>query len=106
MTFVNLKEKPYFDLIPGIRGKVVHGEKITVAHWDIAAGTVLPLHSHVHEQIANVISGSFELTIAGETQVLEAGMVGIIPSGVEHSGKALTDCHLIDVFQPARPEYE
>ena len=106
MSFITLSEEPWFELIPGIRGKLIHAQNITMAHWEIDAGTVLPAHSHLHEQIAHVIGGSFELTIGGETRTLHAGMSGVIPSGVEHSGRALTDCQIIDVFHPVRDEYK
>ena len=46
-----------------------------------------------------------ELTIEGETQVLMAGCVGVIPGGAMHSGRALTDCRIIDAFHPVREDY-
>lgn len=38
------------------------------------------------------------MTLQGETKVLKAGDVAIIPFNEIHSGKALTDCQLLDVF--------
>ncbi len=51
------------------------------------------------------MEGSFELTVAGETQVLEPGSVAVIPGNAPHSGKALTECRILDVFQPPRDDY-
>jgi quercetin dioxygenase-like cupin family protein len=78
---------------------------MTFAHWLIQAGAVLPDHAHPHEQVANVIAGEFELTINGETQRLGPGSVGIIPRHARHSGRAITQCHIIDVFYPIREDY-
>ena len=78
---------------------------MTFAHWAVKAGAILPEHSHPHEQVANVITGEFELTIDGETVRLGPGGVGIIPSNSVHSGRAITDCHIIDAFHPIREDY-
>jgi len=32
-------------------------------------------------------------------------MVVLIPSDAKHSGKALTDCTIIDIFNPVREDY-
>ena len=56
--------------------------------------------------MAHVIEGRFELTVGGETRVLDPGTVALIPGGVEHGGKAVTDCRLLDVFHPLREDYK
>jgi len=83
----------------------VHSENTTTAFWEVEAGSVLPEHAHVHEQIAQVTEGEFVLTIAGETTIMLPGMVAVIPSNVPHSGKALTPCKMVDTFYPVREEY-
>lgn len=93
------------ELIKGFRGRFVHTEKSTLVFWEIEAGAELPLHVHFHEQTTYVTEGRFELTVAGETQVYEPGLVAVIPSNVEHSGRALTSCKILDVFCPVREEY-
>ncbi len=37
--------------------------------------------------------------------VLQPGMTAFIPSGVVHSGKAFTECKVIDFFIPVREDY-
>ncbi len=94
-----------YEFIPGFHGKMIHTERMTLAFWEIEAGANLPEHSHPHEQVANVLEGRFELTIHGETHVLEPGMVAVIPSDAVHSGRAITSCRILDVFQPVREDY-
>jgi len=53
----------------------------------------------------HVVEGKFEFTLNNKTKVYENGDVVVIPSNIEHSGLALTDCKLMDVFSPAREEY-
>ena len=106
MPFLNLNDIDQKELLPGFSVRFVHTEKMTLAFWDIKAGSVLPEHSHHHEQVAaQVISGEFELTLEGETKVMKAGDIAVIPSNSIHSGKAITDCQLLDVFSPVREDY-
>lgn len=94
------------ELMPGFKGKFVHMENMTISYWEIAKGSILPEHEHPHEQTTNVIKGSLEMTINNETRVVEFGQVVAIPGNTKHSGKALTDCIVIDIFSPVREEYQ
>ena len=105
MFFVDLNQISAREVVPGFHGKFVHSEQVTVAFWDIEAGAALPEHSHVHEQVTSVLSGRFELTADGETRILDAGHVVVIPGHTIHRGRALTGCRIIDVFQPVRDDY-
>jgi quercetin dioxygenase-like cupin family protein len=78
---------------------------MTFVLWNIDKGAILPEHSHVHEQVVHVYEGELEVTVAGRTTVLRGGSVGIIPSNAVHSGRALTDCHVMDAFYPLREDY-
>lgn len=97
---INAKE-----VVPGFKVKVVHSEHMTLTYWDIKAGSSLPEHSHPNEQVTNMIEGEFELTIDGESKILKPNSVVIIPSNANHSGTAVTDCRIIDVFYPIREDY-
>ena len=93
------------EIIPGYFAKVSHGEHMTVVYWYIKAGSLLPLHKHSHEQISNFIEGEFELNIDGESKVMRAGSLAIIKPHSLHSGKAITECKIIDIFYPKREDY-
>lgn len=104
--FVNKEQDlPLQEVFPGILGRLVHTKLTTVADFNIAEGTVLPTHHHPHEQTSTVLSGEFLFVVGEEERLLRAGDVAVIPSNVPHSGKALTDCRIIDVFSPVREDY-
>lgn len=90
----------------GAQVRFIHSENMTMAYWQFESGANLPEHSHSHEQISNVMGGSFELTINGEKLDLEAGSVVVIPPNAVHSGRAITGCYVIDVFHPVREDYK
>ncbi len=105
MAFENLENIEEKELVPGFRVRFVHSDTMTFAYWNIDAGAELPAHSHPHEQVANPLEGEFELTVGGEPRVIGVGDVVVIPGNVLHSGKAVTDCRILDVFHPVREDY-
>jgi quercetin dioxygenase-like cupin family protein len=104
-SILKLSELERKELLPGARARFVHSNSMTLAHWEFEAGVLLPEHSHPHEQITNVVDGEFELTIEGEPHRLEAGIVVVIAPNARHSGRAITDCRLFDVFYPVREDF-
>lgn len=106
MPFYEVNTLPEREIVPGFRARFVHGTAMTVAYWSADAGAELPEHRHPHEQVAQVLSGRFALTVDGETREMEAGAVAVIPPDVPHGGRALTDCRLVDVFHPVRADYQ
>ena len=94
------------EIMPGLHGKLVHTETMSLVFWDVEKNAVVPNHHHIHEQIMHVIEGEFEFTLDGETKVYHPGDIVPIASNIPHSGRALTPCKLMDVFSPARDEYK
>ncbi len=94
------------EIIPGYKARFIHTGEVTIGYWEVSANAKLPEHSHVHHQTSMVTKGRFQLTVDGETKILEPGMVVIIPSNVKHSAIALTDCEITDVFYPEREDYK
>jgi quercetin dioxygenase-like cupin family protein len=91
--------------VPGLTGRFVHSANVTLAYWEFEPGVEVPDHSHEHEQVVNVIEGTFDLTVEGETVRLDPGAVVVIPSGAAHSGRSVTECRVIDVFYPVREDF-
>ena len=106
LVSMNLSEIQEKEIFPGLKGKFVHSKNISWAFWEVKKGAKVDLHKHPHEQIMYVVEGKFEFTLNNKTKVYGNGDVVVIPSNIEHSGLALTDCKLMDVFSPAREEYK
>ena len=106
MPIYDLSKIAEIELIPGFLGKMVHTGNMTIAYWKVKAGSRLPEHAHFHEQVTYVMEGRFEMQMEGVIYMLEPGMVAVIPANAIHAGVALTDCNLIDVFQPVREDYK
>ena len=104
-TGVQINDNQAHEPVEGFRARFFHTGEMTIAYWNIDQGSVLPEHHHVHTQVVQMIDGEFEMTIGGETHVYRAGNVVEIPSNVPHSGRALTDCVIHDIFLPMREEY-
>ncbi|UCF93835.1 MAG: cupin domain-containing protein [Desulfobacterales bacterium] len=105
MQHIKIEDANKKDFFTGARVQFVHTANMTLAHWTMAVGAKVPEHSHPHEQVVNMITGEFELTVDNETKRLGPGEVVIIPSHAVHAGSAVTECRIIDVFYPTREDY-
>jgi quercetin dioxygenase-like cupin family protein len=63
-------------------------------------------HRHSHEQIGYILSGQVEVTIAGNRRKLGPGDAYVIPGGVSHGFKVLTDevLEYFEIFSPPKEE--
>lgn len=105
--FYNLKEREKKELVPGINARTFWGEKMLTAVVDLDPNTFMPIHSHPHEQVGIILSGSMDMTIDGETRTLHPGDIYVIPGGVEHGAQTGdTPVQVMDVFSPVRDEYK
>lgn len=104
-NFIDTKAIESKTLFPGFHARMVHTDGLTIAHFRIEAGCILPLHDHPHEQVTNIIEGTLEMTVGEETLACTPGTVVTIPGNVSHSARALTDCYVIDIFRPVREDY-
>lgn len=106
MPFIELATLPAKEIFPGYTARGIHTGTMSFMYLWVEAGATVPEHGHPHEQVSQVLKGTFELTIDGETKLLQAGMVAVIPPHAKHSGKAITACQLLDVFNPEREDYK
>jgi quercetin dioxygenase-like cupin family protein len=94
------------EMFAGFTAKFIHTENLTLGFWEVKKDAVLPEHSHINEQVTQVLEGELELTIDGKTAIYRAGCLVVIPPNLTHGGKAITDCKLFDVFHPSREDYK
>ncbi len=79
------------------------GDRLNALHWQSPAGTLSPPHAHPEEQFGYLLSGSVEVTIGEEKELLQAGDCYFIPGGTPHQFRMLEDSVVIDIFSPRRP---
>jgi quercetin dioxygenase-like cupin family protein len=106
MAAIILDEIKPVEMIPGYMARFIHTERMTLNFLEVKAGATVPEHAHPHEQVSAVTEGEFELTIEGKPVRIGPGMVVVIPSNARHSGLAITDCKLLDIFTPVREDYK
>ena len=90
---------------PLLARRVIHGERLTLAHLQLKKGCQVPLHSHENEQVCNVIEGRLRFCIAGQEQDVGAGEVIQIPPHAPHWVEALEDTVCMDIFNPVREDW-
>ncbi|MEU3624367.1 cupin [Amycolatopsis coloradensis] len=64
------------------------------------AGVASPVHSHDHDSIVYLVSGSLRGTLDGRDVTLEAGETIVHPRGVPHSVEALVDSQWVEFKTP------
>lgn len=107
MYFYNVNDRDPKEIFPGANTRTFWGDNVLFSVVEIAPNSLVPLHSHPHEQAGMILEGEMEFTVGGETRVLQVGEIFIIPGGVEHSvwvGEKAAKA--LDVFSPVREEYK
>lgn len=95
------------ELVRGTTASLAWGEKIMLSLVEIGPGSVVPMHSHPHEQAGIVVEGEFDFIIGGEKRRMRRGDMYIIPGGVEHSAIGLDKKTVaLDIFSPPREDYK
>ena len=94
------------EMLPGVvRRTLTEGERMMLIEVTLEQGTVVPLHTHPHEQIGYLASGRLLWELGDERRELAAGDSWLVPSNVPHQVTALEPSVAIDVFSPPREEY-
>ncbi len=71
-VFKEIGDVKPFEVAPGIVGKIIHTDKMSMSFFEIKKGAVLPEHHHFHEQTSYVQEGQFQFTVNGKTKCLLA----------------------------------
>lgn len=106
MYFSNVANRPFKELTPGVCTRTFWANSMLVSLLD-SPNSVVPPHSHPEEQVGIVLEGELYMTIGGETRLMKAGELYVIPGDVEHGGKTTGNpAKVCDVFSPIRKEYQ
>jgi quercetin dioxygenase-like cupin family protein len=89
-----------------ISRQMVSGEDATLARVLISQGALVPRHFHRSEQYTMILSGALKFNFdGGETTIVRAGEILVIPANMPHEAIALEDTVDIDFFAPRREEW-
>lgn len=105
---INWSEVELETVNPSMQRRIVTGEKMTVARIYLKNGFTVPMHSHVHEQVTQVISGKMHFVFGedrAKEQVLGPGDVVVIPSNLPHEATAIGDVEEMDMWTPRRDDW-
>jgi len=97
---------PAESIAEGITRQMVSGDRLMVCRLTLAANTVTPIHTHVHEQMTIVERGRADFFIEGQKRTAKAGDVLLFPSGIVHGATMLDEeVVLVDIFSPPREDF-
>lgn len=91
-----------------MKRRIVTGERMTVARIYFQDGFLVPQHSHDHEQITQVISGTLRFWFGedrSETFDVGPGDVVVIPSDLPHEALAIGEVEEMDMWSPRRDDW-
>ena len=92
-------------LTPLFERQLIVGQDVMLARILLRKGCVVPMHSHVNEQLSTIIDGALKFLIDGKEIVVRSGEVLTIPPSMPHEAVALEDTLAIDVFSPPRADW-
>ena len=105
MPILDTMKLEILEKLPGWRGRIVHSPSLTIGHWEFTAGSSIHEHSHLQEEVWEILAGELEIVIDGTAGRAGPGMVAIIPAHARHAVNALTDGRAIAIDHPRRPDF-
>ncbi len=110
MSRYNWNAIPVENLTALLSRQAIHTPSKTIARLTLAKGAIVPMHSHVNEQVTWLVSGKLRFEMEdheGKTIdiFLGPGDVLVIPPDVPHLVETLEDSVATDIFTPARADW-
>ena len=105
--FTENKNVPPRDIGGGVTRKVLsYSENLMTVELLFPKGGVGAKHSHPHEKIGYIVSGSLIYQEEGqEDKILHAGDTYYVAPNVVHGVEILEDTKLLDIFTPMRKDF-
>ena len=101
--FVHVDDLDPLIVLPGLEFRPVTTDTVLTNFVSFEPDAPAPMHHHVEQQIAIVLSGELAFTVGEESKVMHAGDCVVIPPNVRHGGVAGAEgCKVLDVFTPPR----
>jgi quercetin dioxygenase-like cupin family protein len=100
------KENPWIEICPGIKRRThAHGRTMYQMIAELEAGSRMPEHTHIQEQLVHILSGRMKLIVEGVPHELKPGDSYYLASNVPHGVETLENTRVLDTFSPPRDEY-
>jgi quercetin dioxygenase-like cupin family protein len=104
--FADLAELSAQRIWDGVAGRVVEGERVTLAVIELDPDSVVPEHSHENEQLGVLVSGLLEFRIGDDMRRVEAGGTWYIPANVPHEVRTGPEGAVaVEAFAPRRSDW-
>lgn len=96
------------EMLPGVfRRTLGTTEQVMLCEITLEAGAAVPTHSHPHDQVGYVVSGTVRMVVDGRELLCGPGDGYVIPGGIPHAADApFGRTVVLDVFNPPREEYK
>lgn len=103
MRLASLALQPWQEVYPGVRRRMVSGERMTLSTYRFGPGGRFPKHSHPQEQLVLVIEGAITFASPAQTVTLRAEDALLIPPAVAHEATAGEHgAVVVSIVSPAR----
>ncbi len=94
------------EVMPGlVRRTLAEGKAMMICEFSLEKDVEIPMHSHPHEQVGYVVSGSIRMTIGEKTFAMDPGDSYFAPAGILHGVLVLKRAVVVDIFSPPRADY-
>lgn len=106
-VLISYKNVPQAQLAQGAMSHIIAGNNMTLSFANLEAGSYFPIHTHPYEQMMLILKGELDAILEGVLYRMKPGDVIVFPMGLEHGAQMREqDCEILDIFSPARPDYE
>ncbi len=90
----------------GVVGRIVEGERLTLAVVELDPDALIPVHQHENEQVGVLVRGSLTFSIGDEARELGPGGTWLVPPNAPHLVRAGPEgAVVVDVFSPPRGDW-
>ncbi len=96
----------YENAMKGIRYKTLaYGANTSLTEFYLDRDTILPMHSHPHEQTGYLIRGRMVLIVGEERHEMKEGDAWSVPGNTPHGAEIIEDTVAVEIFSPVREDY-
>ena len=105
--FTENKNIPSTDIGGGVTRKILsYSKNLMTVELTFPKGAIGAKHSHPHEQIGYIVSGSLIYQEEGQAdKILHTGDTYYVAPDVVHGVEILEDTRLLDIFTPMREDF-